>query len=106
MGLKFSIVCGLFQVLLIILFAVLVDYSDHASPPHSRKGSKGAAHNTSETLPVNDVALFYPSKIYVQLVSLKYFDKTIGQLLSRPRASRMRGGGGGIGGTGSGERDS
>ena len=64
MSLKFFIVSGLFQVLLIVLFSVLVDYSDHASPPHKRKGSNGSAHNIPETLPVNDVANFYPSKSY------------------------------------------
>ena len=65
MGLKFSIICGTFQVLLVILFSVLVDYGDHASAPHKRKGSTGAAHNTSEKLAVNDVAAYYPSKRYV-----------------------------------------
>lgn len=69
MGLKFCIVCGLFQVLLVILFSVLVDYSDHASPPHKRKGSTGTALNASaETLPVNDITIYYPSKSYVHLV--------------------------------------
>ena len=72
MGLKFSIVCGLFQVLLVILFSVLVDYSDHASPPHKRKGAEGSAHNASETLPVNDVAIFYPSKSYFRFDFLQH----------------------------------
>lgn len=64
MGLKFTIVAAIFQVLLIILFSVLVDYSEHALAPHNRKGATGTAHNTSETLPVNDVAIYYPSKTF------------------------------------------
>ena len=64
MAMKFSIACGLFQLLLVILFSVLTKYGDHASPPHLRKG----ANNTSllsdaETLPENDVSIYYPSKI-------------------------------------------
>ena len=60
MGLKFTIVASLFQILLIILFSVLVDYSDHALPAHRRKG---AAPNATETLTSNDIAAFYPSKL-------------------------------------------
>ena len=72
MGLKFCIICGLFQLLLVILFSVLVDYSDHASPPHKRKGATKTAPNASETLPVNDISIYYPSKCYVQFVFLKF----------------------------------
>lgn len=62
MGFKFSIICGIFQVLLVILFSVLVDYGQHASPPHKRKGSAGSVVNSSETLAVNDVTVYYSSK--------------------------------------------
>ena len=63
MGLKFAITGLLFQALLIILFSVLVDYSDHALPSHSRKGASGDVNVTTKTLPVNDVSVYYPSKI-------------------------------------------
>lgn len=63
MGLKFTITGLVFQALLIILFSVLVDYSDHALPSHSRKGASGNVNVTTETLPVNDVSVYYPSKI-------------------------------------------
>ena len=62
MSLKFSIACGLFQLLLVILFSVLTNYGDHASPPHKRKGATETSPNVSETLPVNDVSIYYPSK--------------------------------------------
>lgn len=62
MSLKFSIACGLFQLLLVILFSVLTNYGDHASPPHKRKGATDTSANVSETLPVNDVSIYYPSK--------------------------------------------
>ena len=62
MSLKFSVACGLFQVLLVILFIVLVKYGDHASPPHKRKGATETTPNASETLPVNDISIYYPSK--------------------------------------------
>lgn len=70
MGLKFCIICGLFQLLLVILFAVLADYSDHASPPHKRKGETKTTPNVSETLPVNDISIYYPSKSYLQCIFL------------------------------------
>ena len=63
MGLKFTITGLLFQALLIVLFSVLVDYSDNALPSHSRKGASGNVNVTTETLPVNDVSVYYPSKI-------------------------------------------
>ena len=63
MGLKFTFAGLLFQALLIILFSVLVDYSDHALPSHSRKGASGDVNITTETLPVNDVSVYYPSKV-------------------------------------------
>ena len=70
MGLKFCIICGLFQLLLVILFAVLADYSDHASPPHKRKGATKTTPNVSDTLPVNDISIYYPSKSYLQCIFL------------------------------------
>ena len=73
MGLKFTITGLLFQALLIILFAVLVDYSDHALPSHSRKGASGDVNVTTETLPVNDVSVYYPSKIVCLLVIVALF---------------------------------
>lgn len=63
MGLKFTITGLLFQALLIVLFSVLVDYSDNALPSHSRKGASRNVNVTTETLPVNDVSVYYPSKI-------------------------------------------
>lgn len=62
MSLKFSIACGLFQLLLVILFSVLTNYGDHASPPHKRQGAADTSPNVSETLSVNDVSIYYPSK--------------------------------------------
>lgn len=70
MGLKFCIICGLFQLLLVILFSVLADYSDHASPPHKRKGATKTTPNVSETLPVNDISIYYSSKSYLQCIFL------------------------------------
>lgn len=67
MGVKFTIVAALSQAVLIILFSVLVDYSNHALPPHVRKGGTGAAHDATETLSVNDVTVFYPSKPILDL---------------------------------------
>lgn len=69
MGLKFTIVAAIFQVLLIILFSVLTDYSDQALPPHRRKGGSGAVQNATETLSVNDVTVYYPSKSVFDLYS-------------------------------------
>jgi len=63
MTMKFSIACGLFQLLLLILFSVLTKYGDHASPPHKRKGAPHTSPNASETLAENDVSVYYPSKI-------------------------------------------
>lgn len=62
MTLKFSIACGLFQLLLVVLFSVLTNYGDHASPPHKRKSAPDTSPNVSETLPVNDVSVYYASK--------------------------------------------
>lgn len=63
MAVKFSIACGLFQLLLVILFSVLTKYGDHASPPHLRKGANDTSLNAAETLPQNDVSIYYSSKI-------------------------------------------
>uniref|UniRef100_A0A6P8HG80 Ammonium transporter Rh type B-like n=1 Tax=Actinia tenebrosa TaxID=6105 RepID=A0A6P8HG80_ACTTE len=57
--LTFPIVGGLFQVLIIVLFALLADYGDHAVPRHRRVGSSS---NTNETkkLEVNNIGMYYP----------------------------------------------
>ena len=68
---KFSIACGLFQLLLVILFSVLTKYGDHASPPHLRKGANDSLPDTSETLPANDVSIYYPSKRVFKVEFLK-----------------------------------
>ena len=62
MGLKFTVVASIFQILLIVLFSVLVDYSNHALPPHILKDATGAAQNTSDTISNNDITVYYPSK--------------------------------------------
>lgn len=62
MGWKFSIICGLFELLLMTLFATLVRYGDYASPQD--KYSK----NKSSEDPEKDVPIYYPSKCYVQFV--------------------------------------
>lgn len=64
---KFSIACGLFQLLLVILFSVLTKYGDHASPPHLRKGANDTSLNAAETLPQNDVSIYYSSKIVFEV---------------------------------------
>ena len=64
MTLKFTIACGLFQLLLVVLFSVLTNYGDHASPPHKRKGAPDTSPNVSETLPVNDISVYYPGKSF------------------------------------------
>lgn len=64
---KFSIACGLFQLLLVILFSVLTKYGDHASPPHLRKGANDTSLNAAETLPQNDVSIYYSSKIVLKV---------------------------------------
>lgn len=67
MAMKFSIACGLFQLLLVILFSVLTKYGDHASPPHLRKGANDTSLNAAETLPQNDVSIYYSSKIVLKV---------------------------------------
>jgi len=62
MSMKFSIACGLFQLLLVVLFSVVTKYGDHASPPHKRKGAPDISPNASETLSTNDVSVYYSSK--------------------------------------------
>lgn len=59
MSMKFSIACGLFQLLLVVLFSVVTKYGDHASPPHKRKGAPDTSPNASETLSTNDVSVYY-----------------------------------------------
>ncbi|KAL9951041.1 hypothetical protein ACROYT_G043633 [Oculina patagonica] len=57
---KFSIAAGLFQLILIICFATFVDYSQHALPPHKRKGANPNVTGSNPALPVNDVSVYYP----------------------------------------------
>lgn len=59
---KFSVAAGLFQIVLIICFATFVDYGQHALPPHMRKGANPNVTGPNQVLPVNDVAIYYPSK--------------------------------------------
>lgn len=59
---KFTIAAALFQIILIVLFAILVDYGEHALPPHKRKGADTNTTGSAPSLSVNDVAVYYPSK--------------------------------------------
>ncbi|KXJ18333.1 ammonium transporter Rh type A [Exaiptasia diaphana] len=54
----FPLLGGIFQMLIIVLFALLVDYGDHAVSPHRRIGE--AKNQTQENHKVNDVAIYYP----------------------------------------------
>ena len=56
----FPLIGGIFQGLIIVLFALLVDYGDHAVSPHRRIGA--SKNQTHEKLEVNDIAVYYPSK--------------------------------------------
>ena len=60
---KFTIVVVLFQLLLIIGFAAFVNYGQHALPPHQRKGGNPNISGPNLALPVNDITIFYPSKL-------------------------------------------
>lgn len=60
---SFPLLGGIFQVLIIVLFALLVDYGDHAVSPHRRIGA--AKNQTQENLKVNDVSIYYSSKNYI-----------------------------------------
>lgn len=62
---KFSVILAIAQVALIVLFAVLVDYGEHAAP--KKRVSSG---NSSIFLPppaTNDISVYYPSK-YLRLI--------------------------------------
>lgn len=59
---KFCIVAALFQILIITLYGALVEYGDHALPPHKRKGANQNASASNPSLEVNDVSVYYPSK--------------------------------------------
>ena len=59
---KFAVVAGLFQLLLIILFGTLVKYGQHALPPHKRKGANPNVTGLNPNLEPNDVTVYYPSK--------------------------------------------
>lgn len=60
MGLKFTLTAAILQLLFILLFSVLVDYSNHALPPHKHEGASGTAKNTSNEISNNDIAVYYP----------------------------------------------
>lgn len=62
MGLKFSVTCGLFELMLLTLFAVLVKYGERAMPP-SRRISQDVNKSSEvhfHTGPENDVPILYP----------------------------------------------
>ena len=64
MGLKFSVTCGLFELMLLTLFAVLVKYGERAMPP-SRQISQDVNKSSEvhvHTGPENDVPILYPCK--------------------------------------------
>ena len=70
MGLKFSVVAGVFQVILVILFASVTRYGDQASPPAKKSSSvKNNSSAITDILNVtegsdarNDISIYYPSK--------------------------------------------
>ena len=70
-GVKFSLVCLVFQAILLVLFSVLVDYGQHALPPQSKANSSGGKNGNkttrvAEPLPSNDIVIYYPSKCRVE----------------------------------------
>ena len=64
---KFTIVAGIFQIVLIVLFATLVDYGQHALPMKRKDANPNVTGPTDLNLPVNDVAIYYPSKLTFHL---------------------------------------
>ena len=64
---KFSVAAGIFQIILLICFATLVDYGQHALPPHKRKGANPNITGPNAALAANDVAVYYPSKLILIL---------------------------------------
>jgi len=62
-GIKFSAAALIFQTALIVLFGVLVDYGDHALPPHKRDGLVNNTYSkTLVDVSKNEIAIFYPCK--------------------------------------------
>lgn len=76
MGLKFTLTASIFQLLLIVLFAVLVDYSKHALPPHKHEGASGTGQNASNVIS-NDIAIYYPSKDDFLIITAQAFPMII-----------------------------
>ncbi|PFX22508.1 ammonium transporter Rh type A-like [Stylophora pistillata] len=63
MGLKFSIICGLFELMLLTLFGVLVKYGERALPPSQRESRPDVNKSAKVHVhadPDNDVPIFYP----------------------------------------------
>ena len=73
MSLKFTLTAAILQLLFLVLFSVLVDYSNHALPPHKHEGASGTAKNTSNAISNNDIAVYYPSKNDFVLLRNKNF---------------------------------
>lgn len=73
MGLKFTLTAAILQLLFLVLFSVLVDYSNHALPPHKHEGASGTAKNISNAISNNDIAVYYPSKNDFLLLRHKNF---------------------------------
>ena len=59
---KFSICAALFQILLLALFGVLVDYGEDAQPLHKRRHKNLTATDPDTNLRTNDIAVYYTSK--------------------------------------------
>lgn len=62
-GVKFSAAALIFQTVLIILFGVLVDYGDHALPPHKRDGLVNDEYTKALVdVSKNEISVFYSCK--------------------------------------------
>ena len=64
---KFTFVCTVFQITLIVMFMALVDYGEHALPTLAAKRGTEEDGNKSQKAAesaqaVNDISLYYPSK--------------------------------------------
>lgn len=67
-SMKFSIVCAILQLLLVILFAVLTDYGDNAIPYHKRVGKGPNATAKAAEPTVNGVQVYYGSKYTLSIL--------------------------------------
>jgi hypothetical protein len=62
---KFSAAALIFQAALIVLFGILVDYGDHALPPHKRGAGLTLNDSYSKelvTVSRNEISVFYSCK--------------------------------------------